>query len=440
MLTMRDTNLIQRLDSGMANFDWKLAVIAIMVSVMVFARDLGFYAFTPTSFVIVFTIAGFLLPYRSLQAFFFFWIPFVNALHGITAAPLLIALVLKSKHNNFYQYVFSIAVLFLELMHLVTYPFSVDYIKYLFYGIHIFLFFFVLFDDSYDNPSINQCIKYYIVGTAVIFLVIIVHTILLYGIDETIYGALRLGGDKGLFVTDDDDTSIYASMNPNTLAYFSVTALALWLYNDDVFQSKVFKWALFALLALAGVLSASRTWIIIMLLLLVLYFITTTVSNKFRVVIVSLLMLVVAVQYNRITESFVSRFSERFEEDDLLTAGLRTMEFAEYNSFLLNNPEYLPLGTGALYYDSICGKAFSIHNGTQQIYVCYGVLGLSLYIICALIFFRRHRHKFRIAQWMPFIMCFLFDQSIQFLLPYGLMLPFVASLLPVKQRDSNVVH
>lgn len=425
-------------DDEISNFDWKLAVIASLVSVMVFARDLGFFSFTPIYFVLVFSIAGFVLPYRSLQALFFFWIPFGCALHGVVTIPLLIAIVLKSKQYNYFQFVFPVIILLLELLHLLSYSFSVNFIDYIVYGIYIILFFFMLFDDRYDNASINQCIKYYIVGTAAVLFVILVHTIVQFGVAETIYGVLRLGGDTGVFKSDENDKNMYASMNANTLAYFSVTAVALWLYKGDVFQHKAIKWITFVVLMLAGILSTSRTWLIAMALLLVVYFITATFRNKLGAVFVTIVLMIFAAQYNTITESFISRFSDRFEEDNLETAGKRTELFAEYNSFLSDNPQYLPFGTGALYYRQICKIPFSMHNGTQQIYVCYGIFGMILYMICALWFYRRYKQEFRIVYWMPFFICLFFDQSLQFLNPYGLMLPFAATLLPVKLCDDDV--
>lgn len=425
-------------DDEISNFDWKLAVIAALVSVMVFARDLGFFSFTPIYFVIVFSVASIVLPYRSLQSLFFFWIPFGCALHGYVTIPLLIAIVLKSKQYNYFQLIFPGVILLTELLHLLSYSFSVNYIDYIVYGIYIFLFFFMLFDDRYDNASINQCIKYYIVGTAAVFFVILVHSIVQFGVAETIYGALRLGGDSGVFKNDENDKSIYASMNANTLAYYSVTAFALWLYTEDVFQRKAFKWLVFAMLMLAGILSSSRTWLIMMALTLVVYFFTATFRNKLGTVYVTIVLMIFAAQYNMITESFISRFSDRFEEENLETAGKRTELFAEYNSFLSDNPQYLPFGTGALYYRKICKIQFNMHNGIQQIYVCYGIMGMILYIICALWFYRRYKQEFRIVHWMPFFICLFFDQSLQFLNPYGLMLPFVATLLPVKLCDDDV--
>ena len=91
-----------------------------------------------------------------------------------------------------------------------------------------------------------------------------------------------------------------------------------------------------------------------------------------------------------------------------------------------------------VHYKEVCKQRNSIHNGTQQIYVCYGSMGIIIYLVVIVIFKRRYIKKssnLRIQNFIPLFACFLFDQSIQFLLPFVLMLPFVASVLPLRLKD-----
>jgi O-antigen ligase len=401
---------------------------------MVVIRDSGMIAIQPFAFILVYSIVCAILPKNSLVSFFFFSIPFQAAIHGITVVILLIALLLKSRRVNVPQIVFSVIILLDEFIHLLGYSFTVDFKYFFIYAPNVLLFFFVLFDDSLSNNDIYQGIKYYAIGVSVIALAIIFHAIEEYGMAGLFLGSMRIGGDIDLDINAGHQ---YTVMNANTLAYFSITALSLLLFVREAINDRVFKVIIIIILLLAGVLSTSRTWLVLGAMVGIIYFMTTRQKGKLGFIITTIALFLVAISFTDYSENLVSRFEERFQDEDVISGGGRESLFNAYNTFLRNNPDYIVFGTGTLYYKQVTNIYESTHSGFQQLYLCYGIVGVVLYLICFILFFKRYRKgkKFQLACFMPFFTCLVFDQTIQFLMPYFLMLPFVATMLPLKLKN-----
>ena len=98
------------------------------------------------------------------------------------------------------------------------------------------------------------------------------------------------------------------------------------------------------------------------------------------------------------------------------------------------------MGTGVTGYKEITGIYHGLHNMFQQVYLSYGiVLGSAfLYGIFAPIRIR----KFEIKKWIPFIAIMLFVQTIQFINPAALMLPYVIAVytLNLEENENEAVY
>lgn len=433
--TRISNNLISKKQSA------KLGISAMVLAIMVFLRDLGVYHFSPMMFLIVVGLICIILPYKSLTAFFFYYIPFCFSIHGMVLVPILLALLLKNNKANSWQFVFTIAILIIELLHFISYLFQVEFVKYLIFAPYIFLFFIILFDDNQDDASINLSIKYFIIGTSFILFTIVVHSIALYGVDGVLLGAMRIGGDDtGFDLVGPIDITI---MNANTLAYFSVSAFSLLLFSNKDNFSVFGKIVLLLILLCAGILSTSRTWLFTMAFVFVVYFLFGEMKRRIGGLVFVVVLFVFSIKYNTLTESFTERFQERLEnEENMKKAGGRTTLFKAYNDFMLDHPNRIIYGTGTVYYKQVCQVYNSIHSGLQQIYVCYGLLGIAIYVMAGIVFYKRYiKHKkTRFWDYVPFLACFVFDQSIQFLSPHALMFPFLAVLLPLKLKMNEAVE
>ena len=186
---------------------------------------------------------------------------------------------------------------------------------------------------------------------------------------------------------------------------------------------------------------AKRTWLLVMALVVIIHFIVGQRRTKFEILIVVFLLFIFAFKFTNFSNAFIGRFEDRFEEESTSSAGLRTEIFAEYNQYLEEHPEKIPFGTGCIYYKNICGISYSSHNGTQQLVVCCGLFGVLLFVCCGMAFYRRYYKKSKktigFLVCVPFFICVLFLQSIQFINPTSLMLPLIAALLPLKLMPTN---
>ena len=417
--------------------DWRLLVSCVVFALMVYVRDLGLFAFNPIHFTAIVILISLWLPYQKLTAFFFFYISVGIGVHGAAWIPLVLILMLKARKFNALQFVFAIVILLIEIIHLATYSFDVDLIKYVLYAVDIIVFFFMLFDDTTDEGSLKNNIKYYINGVVAAALIVIAHSISGFGFNEVFLESMRIGSD---FNQDEINAGMQTTFNSNQLAYFSITAFTLALFVKKIYKHNLVKVLMMLVLVLAGVLTASRTWIIVMALVLALFFLFNNVKGRLVFVLVAVALLLLAGRYITYSEAFEERFATRFKESSFETAGHRTEIFADYNRWLAAHPERIIYGTGAIYYGKVCQIQYSMHNGTQQILVCYGVIGLLLFAICAYAFYRRFskKSKIKFSNYIPFLICFIFLQSGQFLSPPIMMLPCIASVLPLKLYYDDV--
>ena len=407
---------------------------------MVYARDMSILHLGSMYFVGVIAIISVLLPYKSLVPFVFFYMGAGVGVNGMAMIPLLGALIIKSGSINMRQIIFPVIILLLELLSWQTYSFSTEPNRFVVYSLFIVLFFYLLFDEKNDNEEIRKNVQFYILGVSVAVLIIMIHSASSLGFEDIAFGTYRIGGDTGELSAEGFDGDQYTAMNPNTLAYYSITAIALTLYVKNAFRSIILKTTVLIILGIAGVMSTSRTWLVVIALTLAIYFLFSKMKGKVGFIVFSVILLIAAAQVANYVDAFTSRFETRFEQGTLGEAGGRVDIIKLYNNFLFSNPEYLVFGTGAVYYADVCGVGLSSHSGAHQVLVCYGFFGVLIYIVAGFIYYRRFCRKNHSKLWnyMPFIVCFVFDQTVQFLTPATMMLPFVACLLPLKLKQYQV--
>lgn len=415
---------------------WGLIISILVVSLLVFLRDLGIMAIPPAIFILVITVISVSLPYKSLRSFSFFYIIGGSGIHGIAYIPLLIALFYKSKSINIHQIGFALLVLVFEFVHIAFGSFAIDFNRYIIFGLNILFFFFLLFDNKINNKDVRDDIKFYIIGTAFALFIVVLHSVILYGVADTLLGYKRLGALEAEEIEGDMATTF----NANYMAYYAVVAFALALFVKGIFRKAWFKALMMFVVVLAGVMTASRSWLLVMAFIMIVYFLFSRVRNKIALLFVVFVVFVVAQRYTSISSAFYGRFAQRIEGQDISEAGMRLSLFKQYNEFLVQHPERMIYGTGALNYKIICAIPYSVHNGTQQIVVCYGLLGVLILFWIGIKFYDLFIKKRKTPFWdyVPFIACVLFVQSIQLVSPVSLILPFAAAILPLKLDKEEI--
>jgi hypothetical protein len=267
----------------------------------------------------------------------------------------------------------------------------------------------------------------FIYGTIVTLVIIYISIIVHSGAETLLTPMLRSSAGMGVVGEGEtlEDIKGHLALNANSIAYFSITGFSLLLLGHKRLGTQHFIHTILVVLSiLAGVFSFSRTWIMLFAALALIYLIMSK-SKAQAFAIISLAILLVCILFPSIVVSISDAFLGRFE--DVETAGGRTDIFAVYNELWLSKISYIFFGVGAMCYEYIMDFDYSMHCGFQQIYVSYGIAGILLFLFVI----RKYSQKYIAKKtpfifYVPFLACFIFDQSIQFWDPYYLIFPFLA--------------
>ncbi len=136
-----------------------------------------------------------------------------------------------------------------------------------------------------------------------------------------------------------------------------------------------------------------------------------TKGKKRLTLIVSLLVLVAGFMVSGFADPIIDSFIGRFEDDSLETGSGRTEILAHYNKLWIDDPVKILVGTGAIDYAYKSHYGHSIHNGIQQVYYCYGILGFICFLSVFIHYFRKIRNKkLSWLSMLPFVVCCLINR------------------------------
>lgn len=367
------------------------------------------------------------LPQPEMMKAVFFMLPLSNGIPGYTILLTLGILVFKSHKFSPWQLIPPTIIAILELISVASYDFPIRLQSVISYIGFIYLFFYILFDNE---PKIDKkaCVRFFCYGTVVALLIVYIPIIMNYGILAIIAGEVRDGVAMGY--DNSEDILGHLTMNANTIAYYAITLLSILLLGRkklDISSNIILYVAIFIAVA-AGLLSFSRTWLILTSTIIFLYILNSR-SRLFAAILMVVLTLLIMTTQNSVVESIGGVYQTRMSDDNFQTGGGRFVIFRDYNRAWIDSPKYVIMGTGVTNYRQVLRQEYSMHNGLQQIWVCHGILGFAVFMLSVIkymISFRNRRLNF--IYYLPFISCFVFDQSIQFLSPYALMLPFLPTL------------
>lgn len=372
------------------------------------------------------------LRYQDCVGYFFFLFPFTCGIPGYTVLGAFIILLYKSKHYTKLQFIPLAIVAFLEIIDEGLTADSARISGMVSFLTFVAVFFYFLNDKQQNEYNIAIVIKYYVVGVIVTFVIVYYNMIHFYGVPYLLSGMARSGA-LGVENNDTSEMMGHIAMNANTIAYIAICSITSLVVMMPQIKSKILPLTMIAILVIGGVLSFSRTYIACLVLFFMLYFFLSGSKGKLRFVmiagIVSIAILYFASSYY---DAIFSVFSNRANETNIATAGGRTLLFAEYQQKWLANPFYILFGCGVVDYYPLLHCHNAMHSGIQQIWVCLGLSGLFLFVVQIGRFLYRNVNKKHIIYCLPFILTAIFDQSVQFLNPYPLMLPILVSLMVIK--------
>lgn len=330
---------------------------------------------------------------------------------------------------------FNILILFVSISlyeYIMSFTVNGFDIKYYFTYISIlFILIYILFKE--DGINARACCYAFIAGSALLLLCVLLTAFQKYGVSQVLSGMVRIGvyGEAELL-----ESATIISDNANNLGYYSSIAitLAILLIKKTDKKTKTLLMISIIINTVGGVFTLSRSWVLVSLIGLVLsvlfgYEVKSKIAISIGLFISLYLVYQVLLTQTNVMQAMIDRIflsegRQSFAEND------RFKLINEYWDFLRNNPTRIWTGTGAMMYKEICRCSNSLHSGAQQILISYGIPGCIVfaYILFYPIISWFKTHKFKIHHIIPILTVVVFTQTIQFLNPYILMLPYAVGI------------
>ncbi len=418
----------------------KLIIYAVGLALMMIIRDVfdvGMSKYVCLAYVLTFFV---LAQYQTLVYMVCYTIPLVCGLPGTyIMLGALVLLIIKCKKVNLWQIGLFAVVTSMELFASAWYPKS-DIVAIIQYISYAGLVFFLIHDRT--DIDFTLCLCMYLYGVAVLCGIIITTGIMAAPTNwmkQFAKGYFRFGQTQY-----DKNEGMQTALNANNLANYSASATFTGLLLME--KSKGFRRIiviLMTLLAVAGgFLTISRSWLLVLAICLFLY-ILGKVRNPKRFIATLLIFSVVfligffAIGGTELIEGFVARMTD----DDMSTGNGRTRLFTKYMDIFFRNVRFMIVGTGVTQYRAMTGNITSMHNGTQQILVCCGMIGFTVYMFGLIrpILVTRRERKIPMSYWLPLISTALYVQTTQFLNPTMLMLPYIVGIFAIKAAKNTTV-
>lgn len=372
--------------------------------------------------------------YRVVVYMVCFILPLVCGLPGTYIMPCaLVLLAFKRGQIKAMQLIPILLILLLELVAALWYP-SMAFAGIVNYVSFAAIMVFLVQDDR--EVDYRQCVKLYLLGTLVlcgVILYVSLESAPPKWMDLFAEGQFRIGQ------TVEEGDGMKLSLNANSLAYYTLVGMAcslLLLEIQKKYLKRILLIAAIILFAVTGFLTVSRSWIIIAAMCLVLYVVSKVKSPKQFLLLLAVLALLIGatVWYLNKNPELLAGFETRFNDDTMESGGSRTNILKKYMEVFFSNIRFVFLGTGVTQGNVVAGMTGSMHNGTQQILVCCGSVGFVLYMVVLIGATLKAGlgKKISLVYWLPLISVVVFTQTIQFLNPTMLMLPFIIGIYALK--------
>ncbi len=372
---------------------------------------------------VILSVPLWVLPKQVFLYYVFFSIPLTFGIHGLFCLLIYLSLLLRIGVTNKLQIFFPVAFITFETINCIIHvPQIAELSKIVVYFSFLGVLFYALL---MKNIEINKLLKSFCYGVGFGLLLLYGRVLIISSFNELMEVSSR--GDFDSYDGPLHSRENHFIANANYIAYFSIALLSTVICTYKYLKLHWIEIVILVAIAiLAGSFTYSRTWVLCTALIILLYFVMSGFKDKIVFVfILTTTIYCIASTNSELSNSIFSGFESRFEEIGFATAGNRTTIFDDYNKFLFAHPEYWLFGTGTIYYNTICMQVSSIHNGTQQIYVCTGIIGILLFVTLLFKLKVLYKNKKNLVQWIPLIIIFFFDQSVQSLSPSYLLFPFI---------------
>lgn len=309
---------------------------------------------------------------------------------------------------------------FIELCNVIIHPYS-DFVEYIRYAVSLLFLAFVLDNtDESDKELCSRIFNYYITVYTFVMFDIVYQLIAKYGsIVYIISNGIRFGNlaEKGEHLV-----SLYD--NENNIALFSliaVMACVAELWKSSTRERKVLLYVLLISSSFFGFMTLSKAYLFSYVFLGILIFAkilrqsNTSILRKIMIFCSSIALSIFA--YIEIFADIINNIFTRIDTTEISSGRMNI--FNLYNEYILDNIELSAFGIGIQNPTEKTGIWNSMHNGIQQVYVSFGIVGLILFTILIYSLLKKaniyRKCKISLINTIVFFALFIYTQSIQFM-------------------------
>ena len=417
---------------------YKLFAFVVIFAILLAVRDIMFVSVSKYIFVVLALLFFVLSKEETVIYMLCFIFPLVCGLPGNFILPIaLLVVILKSANGiKLQQVVFMAIFVAAELIATINYdsPVWSEIVGYL---SALCLIIFLLYGKQ--NVKYDRACAMFLLSCTLLCALICVSTLRTAPsnwLELFAKGWFRFGEEH---VYDAEEIRI--ALNANSLGYYSLLGIVFGFVAQCKAKGiiKIIIIGMIIFDAFVGVMSVSRSFIIFALVFGVLCVLSNMKGHK-QVITTLFVILVVGAALGLLVinnEQLMSGILERFEGDDIEGANGRFELFQMYTDAFFSKARFVLFGTGVTDYKNQTGVYNSFHNGLQQIIVSYGIfLGVVLISILLYPVIKAvSNKKVRFLYLLPMLAVILFTQTIQFLYPTMLMLPFVPAYYAIKSGE-----
>ena len=417
-------------------------IFAVLISFLLIVRDIAGFGFNKYIFLAVCVLFMAVVDLQSLCCMIAFLIPLFNGLPG-TYIRLVIAFFIIFKSNGKIKKTILCLIAFygvLEYIASIWYPYS-NIIEITSYLSTLFILFYII--SIAEKLDCDKCLGYFVLGTAVFCFVILVRGILSsHGnwLDMLSAVQLRFG--------EAEEEGIHLSANANALAYYCIagcfSAFTIFITRPKYRKHRYLYLLLSVFIGCVGFFSLSRSYVILFIAIAFIYFLSRISDLRKLLGTILITALVVFAVYfillhNSIAGSLLSGLMIRFNRSDFATGNGRTLLFYQYMDVFFSKIRYMLIGTGVTRYKEVAGINQSIHNMFQQLLVCYGFFGCTIFLVTLIrpVWLIIKRNHISFVYFLPLIAVLTFSQTIQFINPFQYMLVYLCGIFAINSTKGS---
>ena len=319
-------------------------------------------------------------------------------------------------------YVFLLTICIVEVMNYIWHDIASNEIVYLL--VYMFYATYAVAQNVYVGHE-RQCIWYYSIAKMAAIMLVMIREVAQYGWDYFFVYNARFGNNTaGHMVT---------GFNANEMGLYCIMAVALLLTLYHFDKNKI-SLILAMIVSCLGVFSVSRTYLVVLVITWLFFLLERKLPLKqFCLFAVLLILVIIAVftLFPDVTEWILSYTADRFDEGDTRTPLMLQYIDISFSSLW-----------GALFgysqnYLVVTDAAGAVHNGLQEVFVCWGMVGTAFFALWVIELYRRGIEKLPVPDFRRYAstaIFWLYIQTLQLVTMHNYLLVMMVSFVSINMK------